>query len=76
MFDLKHPVRRFAIAGLEWRWRGVNVWETTVLVLILLNTVQLAMYDPFDIPALRPVSPLRDAMEGLGKFFSAVFLAE
>jgi len=76
LFDLKHPVRRFAIAGLEWRWRGVNVWETTVLVLILLNTVQLAMYDPFDIPALKPVSPLRDAMEGLGKFFSAVFLAE
>jgi hypothetical protein len=76
LFDLKHPVRRLAIAGIEYRFRGVNVWETTVLALILLNTLQLAMYDPFDIPALKPVSPFRDGMDVLAKFFSAVFLAE
>jgi hypothetical protein len=76
LFDLKHPLRRLAIAGIEYRYRSVNVWETTVLALILLNTVQLAMYDPFDIPALKPVSPWRDGMDGLAKFFSAVFLAE
>ena len=39
-----------------------------MLALIFLNTVQLAMYDPFDIPALKPISPNRDAMDIIGRY--------
>ena len=49
-------------AGIENKW-----WDRVVLSWIFLNTIQLAMYNPFDIPALKPVSPTRDAMDTVGK---------
>jgi hypothetical protein len=49
-------------AGIENKW-----WDRVVLSWIFLNTIQLAMYNPFDIPALKPVSPIRDAMDNVGK---------
>ena len=49
------------LAGLENKW-----WDRVVLLWIFLNTIQLAMYNPFDIPALKPVSPTRDAMDAVG----------
>jgi len=49
------------LAGIENKW-----WDRVVLSWIFLNTIQLAMYNPFDIPALKPVSPTRDAMGAVG----------
>ena len=71
LFTLDNRARRAAIASIEWRW-----WDRGVLVLIFLNTVQLALFDPFDIPALQPHSPQRDAMRTVGVVFSALFLVE
>jgi hypothetical protein len=49
-------------AGIENKW-----WDRVVLSWIFLNTIQLAMYNPFDIPALKPLSPTRDAIDTVGK---------
>ena len=48
------------VAGIEWKW-----WDRTILCLIFLNTITLALYDPFDIPALTPFSPKRNVMTAL-----------
>jgi hypothetical protein len=59
---LKNPVRRFLIASIEWKW-----WDRTVLLLILLNTLQLGfIYNPFDVDALRPDSSVRDLWANVG----------
>jgi len=49
------------LTGLENKW-----WDRVVLSWIFLNMIFLAMYDPFDIPALKPVSPGRDAFDVVG----------
>jgi len=41
LLTLENPMRRAAIRGIEWQW-----WDRSVLVLILLNTIQLALYNP------------------------------
>ena len=42
-------MRRLAIRSLEWAW-----WDRFVLLCIAVNSLQLAMYDPFDTPDLLP----------------------
>jgi len=71
LLTLDNPLRRLAIKGIECKW-----WDRGVLAFIFLNTIQLALYDPFDILALKPVSVQRDIMDSIGIAFSAVFLAE
>ena len=44
--SLQNPLRQLCIWGIEQSW-----WDNGVLILILLNTLQLAMYDPLDTPA-------------------------
>ena len=51
----------FFLQGIEWKW-----WDRIVLSWIFLNTIQLAMFNPFDIPALKPDSPQRAAMDAIG----------
>lgn len=62
LFPLDGIVRKAAIACIEWKW-----WDRIVLFFIFLNTIQLAVYNPFDIPQLNPVSPFRDALDIIGK---------
>ena len=69
------------IWGIEQIW-----WDNGVVVLILLNTLQLAMYDPLDNPANLPESHIttgkvwpflgRDALDVIGLFFTAAFTVE
>lgn len=62
ILSLKNPLRRFLIASIEWKW-----WDRTVLLLILLNTLQLGfIYNPFDVDALRPDSTVRDLWSNVG----------
>lgn len=61
-FSLQNPLRKFLIGAIEWRW-----WDRTVLMLILLNTLQLGfIYNPFDVPALRPDATERDLWTKIG----------
>lgn len=39
--SLHNPMRRFAIRCIEW-----PMWDKCVLLLILINTIQLSLYDP------------------------------
>ena len=71
MFTLDSKVRRLLIRGIEWKW-----WDRTVLFLILLNTIQLAMYEPYDNPTLRPGFHKRDVLDICGKAFSVFFTLE
>lgn len=70
-FGLDHSVRQMAIKGIEWKW-----WDRVVMILIFLNSVMLALHDPFDIPSLKPKSAKRDAIDATGKVFSVFFLFE
>eukprot|EP00961_Rhodomonas_salina_P224400 3033897-Rhodomonas_salina.3 len=45
LFTLKNPIRKGCIWLTEQKF-----WDRGLLTLILLNTVQLAIYDPFDSP--------------------------
>jgi voltage-dependent calcium channel T type alpha-1G len=67
----KSRLRRACIAAIEWKW-----FERIILAMIALNTVKLAMFDPFDTPELRPQSQRREAMDLVGKAFSVIFLGE
>jgi hypothetical protein len=62
LFTLNNPFRRTLIACIEWPW-----WDRTVLFVILINTVVLAMNDPYDIPQLFPISEKRTVLEFLSK---------
>jgi hypothetical protein len=64
---LDNSLRKLCILGIEWKW-----WDRIVLGVILLNTIQLAIYDPFDIEDFRPVSPRREALDYLSKVSAAV----
>ncbi|KAJ1482877.1 hypothetical protein T484DRAFT_2627850 [Baffinella frigidus] len=70
-FKLQNPLRKFLIRAIEWKW-----WDRTVLILIFLNTLQLALYDPFDVEALNPDPEYRDAMTAVGAVFTWAFFAE
>lgn len=59
------------LAGLENPW-----WDRIVLGLIFLNTIQLLVTDPLDVPDMRPQSATRDAFESVGLFFTWVFTIE
>jgi hypothetical protein len=61
-FLLDHPLRRGCIWCIEWKW-----WDRIVLGVIFLNTIQLAIYDPFDVPDLRPSPQRRDGLDVLSK---------
>jgi len=56
------------MAGIEWVW-----WDRIVLFMILLNTIQLALYDPFDIPQLKPESRKRDIMNIVNQYAMFTF---
>lgn len=62
LFTLTSPFRRWCIRAIEWKW-----WDRSVLALIFLNTIQLAMFDPFDTDELRPDPTQRNAMDIIGK---------
>ena len=62
LFTLKNPFRKALIACIEWPW-----WDRTVLMVIFVNSIVLAMYDPYDIPQLLPTSSKRTALEMLSK---------
>eukprot|EP00960_Hanusia_phi_P032706 750013-Hanusia_phi.AAC.2 len=46
-----NPIRQLCIRGIEWKW-----WDRIVLIVIALNTIQLAMIDPFDVESMRACS--------------------
>ncbi|EKX47601.1 hypothetical protein GUITHDRAFT_86293, partial [Guillardia theta CCMP2712] len=77
LFSLQNPLRKLCIRGIEWKW-----WDRIVLFVIALNTVQLAMIDPFDVLSLscwtwKTWPPAgRDFLDLIGKFFSAFFVLE
>eukprot|EP00960_Hanusia_phi_P034619 751196-Hanusia_phi.AAC.1 len=71
MFTLDNKFRRLLIRGIEWKW-----WDRTVLFLIFLNTIQLALYEPFDNATLRPGFHKRDVLDICGKVFSVFFTLE
>ena len=82
LLTLQNPLRRMCIAAVEWVW-----FDRFVLGVILLNSLQLAMFDPFDIPSLQPNEdsllsgktwpPVsRVFLERAGLAFSALFLGE
>ena len=70
LFTLQNPIRRALIRAIEWKW-----WDRIVLLLIFLNTVQLAAFLPFDVPALNPDPEFRDAMDIVGKVPPALSLS-
>lgn len=59
---LRNPIRMICIACIEWKW-----WDRIVLFLILLNTVQLGIFDPFDVEQFRPSADRREVFEWIGK---------
>ena len=71
LFTLNNPFRKALIAAIEWRW-----WDRIVLIVIFLNTIILALYDPYDIVQLRPVSVKRNAFDWISKAFSIFFAIE
>jgi hypothetical protein len=62
LFTLENSFRRTLIFCIEWPW-----WDRTVLFVIFINTVVLAINDPYDIPQLLPISEKRVALEFLSK---------
>jgi len=52
LYNLQSPVRQMAIRMIEWPW-----WDRKVLIVILMNTCTLAMYDAFDTPDMRACNP-------------------
>ena len=54
---LRNPIRRAAIAAIEWPKRGSSFWDKKVLFVIGLNTITMAMYDCFDKPSMRACDP-------------------
>ena len=81
VFTLRNPLRKFCIACIEWPW-----WDKGVLLLIVVNTIQLMMFDPFDTSAnIEPAQvftrkawpPLgRDLLAQIGLVLSALFVLE
>jgi hypothetical protein len=69
LFTLNNTFRRTLISCIEWPW-----WDRTVLFVILINTVVLAMNDPYDIPQLLPTSEKRVVLEKLSKVCVATAL--
>jgi hypothetical protein len=53
LFTLQNPIRRAAIHAIEWR----GFWDKKVLVIIMLNTATLAMFDCFDLDSMRGCAP-------------------
>lgn len=49
LLGLDNGLRRLSIRAIEWVW-----WDRVVLLCIGLNSLQLAMYDPFDTPEFLP----------------------
>jgi hypothetical protein len=72
---LRNPLRQLCIRGVEW-----VRWDQGVLALIILNTIQLMMYDPFDVVANLPTSQMttgkawpplgRDVLATIGLVFT------
>ena len=52
LFTLQNPVRQIVINWIEWKY-----WDSKVIVIIMLNTVTLAMFDCFDKPSMRACAP-------------------
>jgi hypothetical protein len=71
LFQLQNPLRKLLIRAIEWPW-----WDRGVLALIFLNTLQLAAFNPFDVPELNPDPELRNAMEAVGAVFTWLFFIE
>jgi hypothetical protein len=59
LFTLQHPIRQTAIRCIEWGKKPGSRfgWDKKVLIMILLNTITLAMMDPFDVEEMRPCDP-------------------
>jgi len=50
--SLDNPLRRLCIRCIEAKWSATDTWaDSIVTVLILLNTIQLMMFDPLDTKA-------------------------
>ena len=47
---VNHPVRRGLLRWIEW-----ESWDRMILLLIIINTICLGLYDPFDTPLAHPV---------------------
>ena len=45
LFNLQNPIRQTAIRWIEYDW-----WDTKVISIIILNSITLCMFDPFDTP--------------------------
>ena len=84
---LGNPLRRLCIFCIEARWSPTDTWaDSIVTLLILLNTVQLMMFDPLDTKENLSKSetasgkswpPLgREALSTVGLVFTVCFLVE
>jgi hypothetical protein len=59
---VNHPVRRVLLRWIEW-----ESWDRMILLLIIINTICLGLYDPFDTPLAHPVlQHLREIPGGWG----------
>eukprot|EP00960_Hanusia_phi_P062015 765019-Hanusia_phi.AAC.2 len=67
LFSISHPLRYTAIYILQ---HGL---EQVMLILILINAVILACFDPHDSPEYRPVSARRNVLKAINQTLSIFF---
>jgi hypothetical protein len=85
--SLRNPIRRLCIRCITWPEGSLTPWwDQGVLLLIMINTIQLMMFDPFDNKANLDPSQLttgkfwpplgRDALNAVGLVLSGLFVVE
>ena len=63
LFPVRHPLRRFAIQAIEWKW-----FDRIVLLLIVTNCVFLAITDPTCVLTPPPIPSVRSSSRTSGHY--------